>query len=69
MIQNIKSQYLMLKKEMDFFVKFFYNEKNYNVLILNNNIIEREDIKNKKHVKIKYENKIIVLLIEDKKYY
>ena len=38
----------------------FYNGKNYNVLILNNKIIDKE-LKKLKHLKIKYEDEIILI--------
>ena len=43
-----------VKKGNGFFCKIFYNGKNYNILILNKNIIYNEDIKKLKHLKIKY---------------
>ena len=55
-----------VKNGNGFFCQFFYNGKNYKVLILNNKIIGKEYLKKKKYLKIKYENKNIVILIEDK---
>ena len=54
-----------VKKGNGFFCQIFYNGKNYNVLILNKKIILKEEIKKLKHLNIGYENKIIILFIQN----
>ena len=54
-----------IKKGNEFFCQIFYNRKNYNVLILNKKIISKEEIKKLKHLNIGYENKIIILFIQN----
>ena len=55
-----------INKGNGFFCQIFYNRKNYNVLILNNKIISKEQLKNEKYLKINYENKNILILVENK---
>ena len=40
-----------VKKGKGFFFQILYKGKNYNVLILNNKIIDKEEIKRLKHLK------------------
>ena len=49
-----------------FFCQIFYNGNNYNVLIINNNVFSKEQLKTQKRLKIKYEDKIILIIIENK---
>ncbi len=58
-----------------FFCQIFYNENNYNVLILKNKIIDKKQLKVLKELKIKYEdknilikNKLLDLNFENQKY-
>ena len=55
-----------VKKGNGFFCQIFYNGKNYNVLILNNKIIDKEQLKKLKYLKIRYKDNNIVILIQNK---
>ena len=78
---SLKQKYELLKKGYDstciisipdvkigngYFCQVSYNRNNYNVLILNNKIIDKELLKTIKIIKIKYEDKKILILIKDK---
>ncbi len=48
-----------VNKGNGYFCQIFYNRQNYDVLILNHIIIEKEQFTNQIHFKIRYEKKIL----------
>ena len=53
-------------KGIGYFCNIIYQNNNLNILCINNEIINKESLKQLKNLKIKYKEEFILLLIEDK---